>query len=57
MRQILIFKLCKQGFVYIFADSIIAFRAFGEHSRIYLTSGETFDVEDTVGKIVEIVRS
>lgn len=36
---------------------IKAVRAFGEHSKIYLVSGETFDVEDTVGKIVEIVRS
>ena len=53
MRQILVLKLCKQGFVYVFADAIIAFRVFGEHSRIYLISGETFDVEETVEKVGE----
>ena len=55
MRKIAIFKLLKQGYVYIYIDSITAFRVFGEHSRIYTAGGEVFDVEDTIGNIVEII--
>jgi hypothetical protein len=57
MKKYRIFKLLNQGVVHILIDSIIAFRAFGDCSRIYISSGETFDVEETVERIGEIVRS
>ena len=58
MRKIATFKLLKQeGYVYIYIDSITALssRAFGEHSRIFTTGGDVFDVEDTTANVLSVL--